>query len=88
METKVPKYEYHKIREREVKTLTKIEEITVGQAHENTWKLYRNISTGTAVFINQKRSNVCEYTAGKKFETTCKNLCHQQYISKVHVIKS
>ena len=31
------------------------EEITVGQAHENTRKLYRNISTGMAAFINQKR---------------------------------
>ena len=34
---------------------------SLGQAHENTWKLYRNISTGMAVFINQKRVNVCEH---------------------------
>ena len=32
--------------------LPEIEVITVGQAHENTRKLYRNISTGMAVFIN------------------------------------
>ena len=43
------------------KLLPEIEEITVGQAHENTQKLYRNISTGVAVFINQKRANVCEH---------------------------
>ena len=55
MERKVPKYEYHKIRERKVKTLPKIEEITEGQAHENTRKLYRDIPTGTTIFINQKR---------------------------------
>ena len=39
-----------------------IEEVTVGQAHINTWKLNRNILTGTAVFLNQKRANVCEHT--------------------------
>ena len=43
-------------------SLLEIEEISVGQAHENTRKLYRNISTGMAVFINQKRANVCEHT--------------------------
>ena len=62
MERKVPKDEYHKIRERKVKTLTEIDEITVGQAHKNTWKLNQNILTGMAVFINQKRANVCEHT--------------------------
>ena len=49
-----------KIRERKVKTLPEIEVITVGQAHENTLKLYRNILMGTAIFLNQKRANVCE----------------------------
>ena len=44
------------------KYLLKIEEITVGKAHANTWKLNRNISTVTAVFLNQKRMNVCEHT--------------------------
>ena len=33
-----------------------------GQAHTNTRKLYQDISTGTAVFLNQKRVNVCEHT--------------------------
>ena len=32
------------------------------QAHTNTWKLKRDISTGTAVFLNRKRVNVCEHT--------------------------
>ena len=47
-----------KIRERKVKTLPEIEVITVGQAHENTLKLYRNILMGTAIFLNQERVNV------------------------------
>ena len=42
------------------KLLPKIEEITVGQAHKNTRKLNQNISTDMAVFLNQKRANVCE----------------------------
>ena len=42
------------------KLLPKIEEITGGKAHVNAWKLNQNISTGTAVFINQKRANFCE----------------------------
>ena len=47
---------------KESENLPETEEITEGQAHENTWKLYRDISTGTAVFINRKRVNVCEHT--------------------------
>ena len=43
------------------KLLPKIEEITVGKAHANTRKLNRNILTVTAVFLNQKRMNVCEH---------------------------
>ena len=43
-------------------SILKIEGITVGQAHVNTRKLTRNILTGTAVFLNQKRANVCEHT--------------------------
>ena len=62
MERKVPKYENHKLRERKVKILKGIEEITKGQAHTNTRKLYRDISTGMAVFLNQKSVNVCEHT--------------------------
>ena len=46
----------------EPKLLPGIEEITEGQAHTNTRKLYRDISTGTAVFFNRKRVNVCEHT--------------------------
>ena len=42
------------------KLLPKIEEIPDGKAHTNTWKLIRNISTVTDVFLNQKRVNVCE----------------------------
>ena len=45
MERKVPKYENHKLRKRNLK----------GQAHTNTRKLNRDISTGTAVFLNRKR---------------------------------
>ena len=33
-----------------------------GQAHTNTRKLYRDFLTGTAVFLNRKRVNVCEHT--------------------------
>ena len=33
-----------------------------GQAHTNTRKLNRDILMGTAIFLNQKRANVCEYT--------------------------
>ena len=33
-----------------------------GQAHTNIRKLNRDISTGTAVFLNRKRVNVCEHT--------------------------
>ena len=32
------------------------------QAHTNTRKLNRDISTGMAVFLNRKRVNVCEHT--------------------------
>ena len=35
--------------------------LSVGQAHVNTWKLNQNILTDTAVFLNQKRANVCEH---------------------------
>ena len=44
------------------KLLPKIEKITVGKAHANTQKLNRNILTVTAVFLNQKRMNLCEHT--------------------------
>ena len=50
---------YTKCRKGKWKLLPKIEEIT-GHAHVNTRKLNQNISTGTAVFLNQKRANVCE----------------------------
>ena len=39
------------------KLLPKIEE-----AHANTQKINQNIMTVTAVFLNQKRMNVCEHT--------------------------
>jgi hypothetical protein len=39
------------------KLLPKIKEITLGKAH----KLNQNISMVTAVFLNQKRMNVCEH---------------------------
>ena len=32
-----------------------------GQAHTNTQKLNRDILTGTAIFLNRKRVNVCEH---------------------------
>ena len=50
------------ITENKGKERREIEEITVGKAHANTRKLNRNISTVTAVFLNQKRMNVCEHT--------------------------
>ena len=50
--------------------------ITVGQAHKNTWKLYQNISMGTAVFLNQKRANVFEHTT-KNGVTRVYERCHQ-----------
>ena len=40
----------------------KMKEITIGQAHVNTRKIKRNISTGAAVFLNRKRVNVSEHT--------------------------
>jgi hypothetical protein len=40
-----------------VKTLTKIEETTIGEAHKNTRKLNKNISMNMAVFLDQKRAN-------------------------------
>jgi hypothetical protein len=40
----------------------KFEEITIDKAHANTRKHNRSISTVTAVFLNQKRTNVCEHT--------------------------
>ena len=39
----------------------KFEEITLGQAHVNTWKFNLNILTGTAIFLNRKRADVCEH---------------------------
>ena len=44
------------------KLLPKIEDITVGKAHTNTGELNQNILTVTAIFLNQKRMNVCEHT--------------------------
>ena len=44
------------------KLLPKIEEISNGKAHTNTWKLIRNILTVTDVFLNHKRVNVWEHT--------------------------
>ena len=58
VESKIPKYEYHKIRERKVKTLTRNRR---DRCWTGTRKLYRNISTGMAVFVNQKRANVFEH---------------------------
>ena len=40
----------------------KMNQITVGKVHANTRKLNRNILKVTAVFLNQKRMNVCEHT--------------------------
>ena len=45
------------------KVLPRIEEISGGKAHTNTWKLNQNISKVTDVFLNQKRVNVCEHMA-------------------------
>ena len=50
---------FHKIRGRKVKTLTRNWR---DHCRTGTQKLYRNILTGTAVFLNQKRANVCEHT--------------------------
>ena len=54
-------YSYTKWGKGKWKLLPKIEEITVGQAHKNTRKLNQNILTSMAVFLNQKRANVCEH---------------------------
>ena len=45
-----------------MKTRTKNSRDYGGHAHKNTRKQNLNISTDTAVFLNQKRANVCEYT--------------------------
>ena len=39
--------------------IPKNEEITIGKAHKNIWKLIWYISTITDAFLNQKRVNVC-----------------------------
>ena len=44
-----------------------------GQAHTNTRKLNRDISTGTAVFLNRKRVNVCEHTTKMASLESCSN---------------
>ena len=44
------------------KPILKIEEITVGNAHANKWKLNQNILMVKAIFLNQKRMNVYEQT--------------------------
>ena len=49
VERKVSKYENHKLRERKVKTLTRNRRDHKRDRH--TRKLYRDISTGTAVFV-------------------------------------
>jgi hypothetical protein len=43
------------------KLLLKIEEISGGKEHTNTWKLIQDILMITDVFLNQKRVNVCEH---------------------------
>ena len=43
------------------KLLPKIEEISRGKAHTNTWKLIQNILTVTDIFLNLKRVIVCEH---------------------------
>ena len=45
--------------EKKGKTLTENEEISEGKVHINTWKLIRDISMNTDVFLDQKRVNVC-----------------------------
>ena len=52
----------HKIRERKVKTLTRNWRDHWRIGTRKTWKQYRDILTGKAIFINQKRVNVCEHT--------------------------
>ena len=47
-----------------------------GQAHTNTRKLNRDISTGTAVYLNRKRVNVCEHTT----KMVANNLSWQQIV--------
>ena len=49
----------HKIRERKVKTLTRNWR---DHCRTGTRKHTETVLTGTAVFINQKRANVCEHT--------------------------
>ena len=44
------------------KLFLKIEVITRGNTHTNTWEPIQNILTITDVFLNQKRVNVYEHT--------------------------
>ena len=53
-----------------MRTLTENSRVHGGQAHQHTRKQNRNITTDTAVLLNQKRENVCEHT--RVFER-----CHQ-----------
>ena len=56
-------YENHKLRRKgSENSYQELKRSQKGQAHTNTRKLNRDISTGTAVFLNRKRVNVCEHT--------------------------
>ena len=48
-----------------------------GQTHTNTRKLNRDISTGTAVFLNRKRVNVCEHTTKMASLDASRNISFQ-----------
>ena len=45
--------------------------ISLKNRHTQTQKLYRDISTGTAVFFNRKRVNVSEYTTEMAPSLSC-----------------
>ena len=45
------------------KLIPKHVEISGGKVHTSTWKLNRDISVITYVFLDQKRVNLCEHTA-------------------------
>ena len=50
------------------------QEITVGQPQKSTLKLNWNILMDTAVFLNQKRANVCEHMAKMMPSLSCVHL--------------
>ena len=60
----------------------------MGQAHVHTWKLNQNISTGMAIFLNQKRANVCEISLHPLFSKPLGGTFHKMSSDAIFVVFS